>query len=89
MSVAAAGLRGWPLKVSSNGSTGKVDGVLVGLPDGRLTGVTAHFGGFLGFDGRNVFVPWDRVTPDAKAHVLRARMTAAEFAAAPATAPKP
>lgn len=89
VSVAAAGLRGWPLKVSGNGSTGKVNGVMIGLPDGRITGLSAHFGGFLGFGGRNVFVPWDRVTPDAKAHVLRARMTAAEFAAAPAVPPKP
>ncbi len=86
---AAAGLRGWPLKVSGNGSTGKVNGVMVGLPDGRVTGLTAHFGGFLGLGGRNVFVSWDRVTPDIKGHVLRARMTAAEFTAAPAGTPKP
>lgn len=89
VSIAAAGLRGWPLKVSGNGSTGKVNGVMIGLPDGRVTGLSAHFGGFLGFGGRNVFVSWSRVTPDAKAHVLRAHMTAAEFAAAPAVPPKP
>lgn len=89
ISVAAAGLRGWPLKVSGNGSTGKVNSVIVGLPDGRVTGLTAHFGGFQGLGGRNLFVPWERVTPDAKAHMLRARMTAAEFSSAPATPPKP
>lgn len=89
ISVAAAGLRGWPLKVSGIGSTGKVNGVMVGLPDGRVTGLTAHFGGFFGLGGRNVFVSWDRVTPDIKGHVLRARMTAAEFTAAPAGPPKP
>ena len=89
VSVAAAGLRGWPLKVSGNGSTGKVNGVMVGLPDGRVTGLTAHFGGFLGFGGRNIFVPWARVTPDAKAHVLRVHMTAAEFSSAPASPPEP
>ena len=89
VSVAAAALRGWPLKVSGSGSTGKVNGVMVGLPDGHVTGLTAHFGGFLGFGGRNIFVPWDRVTPDAKAHLLRAKMTAAESAAAPAGPAKP
>lgn len=87
--VATAGLHGWPLKVSGNGSTGRVDSIIVGLPGGRVTGLRAHFGGFLGFGGRTVFVPWDRVTPDTMAHVLRARMTKAEFAAAPASAPKP
>ena len=87
--VATAGLRGWPLKISGNGSTGTINRIIVGLPDGRITGVTAHFGGFLGFGGRTVFVPWGRVTPDLTKHVLRAHMTKAEFASASASGPKP
>ena len=87
INITMADLRGWPVRTSGNGPTGKVDRVVVGVPSGRITGLTATFGGFLGFGGKRVFIAWPLVTIDPQGKAIRTRMTADGLKSAPSIPP--
>ncbi len=89
INITTGNLRGWPVRTSGNGLTGKVDRVVVGIPSGRITGLTATFGGFLGFGGKRVFIAWPLVTVDPQAKAIRVRMTADDLKSAPSNPPAP
>lgn len=80
--LAASDLRDWPVK-TTGGPTGKVDRIVMGLPDGRIEGLTATFGGVFGFGGQRAYIAWPLVTLDPDRKVITARMTADELKAAP------
>jgi uncharacterized surface protein with fasciclin (FAS1) repeats len=89
ISVAAADVRSWQVKVSGSSTAGKVDRIIIGVPDGHITGIMAHFGGYFGFGGRQAYIPWRLVTADPQQKVLGARMTADDLKAAPSIPPTP
>ncbi len=89
INITTGNLRGWPVRMSGNGPSGKVDRVVVGIPSGRVTGLTATFGGFLGFGGKRVFIAWPLVTVDPQGKAIRVRMTADDLKSAPSNPPAP
>ncbi len=86
INVATADIRAWQVKTSS-GTTGKVDRIMVGIPDGHITGIMAHFGGYFGFGGRQAYIPWRLVISDPQRKVLQVRMTADDLKTAPSSPP--
>ncbi len=89
INITTGNLRGWPVRTSGNGPTGKVDRVVVGIPSGRITGLTATFGGFFGIGGKRVFIAWPLVTVDPQAKAIRVRMTADDLKSTPSNLPVP
>jgi uncharacterized surface protein with fasciclin (FAS1) repeats len=89
ISVAAADIRSWQVKVSGSITAGKVDRIIIGVPDGQITGIMAHFGGYFGFGGRQAYIPWRLVTADPQQKILGVRMTADDLKAAPSIPPTP
>ncbi len=89
ISVAAADIRSWQVKVSGSITAGKVNRIIIGVPDGQITGIMAHFGGYFGFGGRQAYIPWRLVTADPQQKILGVRMTADDLKAAPSIPPTP
>ena len=89
VNITTADLRGWPVRTSGNGPSGKVDRVVVGVPSGRITGLTATFGGFFGIGGKHAFIAWPLVTVDPQGKAIRVRMTADGLKSAPSSPPAP